>query len=371
MNPRERLLTALNCNIPDRVPISTYELVGYNSQAWENNIPSYQKLMKAIREKTDCVCMWGPRSNATFLESSSPISVDKTEWRENHTTVCKRTLHTPEGPLTQTKKIMDGLNTVWQTEHLCKSVQDVDRALSIPYRPLSYDTSDYARIQQEVGNNGIIMADLADPLCLAAELMELGEYTVWAMTETKHFDRTIEILNERNMENLKRMLEINVVDLYRIYGPEYATPPFLPPKLFKKAVLPYVSKMVDLIHSKGAKARIHCHGRISEVLETILETGADAIDPCEGPPDGDITLADVKKRLYKKMCIFGNIQLKILENGSSDEVKNTVTQCLDSAKDGGGYVIMPTAAPINSLLVHKTEENYLLFINTALEYGIY
>ena len=30
MNSRERLLTALNCEIPDRVPISTYELVGFD-----------------------------------------------------------------------------------------------------------------------------------------------------------------------------------------------------------------------------------------------------------------------------------------------------------------------------------------------------
>jgi thiazole synthase ThiGH ThiG subunit len=42
-----------------------------------------------------------------------------------------------------------------------------------------------------------------------------------------------------------------------------------------------------------------------------------------------------------------------------------------SAKEGGGYVIMPTAAPINSPLQKKTEENYLRFIDAALEWGRY
>ena len=37
---RERLLAALKCQTPDRVPISTYELVGYNIAAWENQQPS-------------------------------------------------------------------------------------------------------------------------------------------------------------------------------------------------------------------------------------------------------------------------------------------------------------------------------------------
>jgi hypothetical protein len=42
-----------------------------------------------------------------------------------------------------------------------------------------------------------------------------------------------------------------------------------------------------------------------------------------------------------------------------------------SAKEGGGYVIMPTAAPFSSPLPKKSEENYLHFIETALEYGKY
>ena len=52
----------------------------------------------------------------------------------------------------------------------------------------------------------------------------------------------------------------------------------------------------------------------------IIDTGADAIDPCEAPPDGDVSLLDVKKRAGGKLCIFGNLQLKLLENGTRDEV---------------------------------------------------
>ena len=53
MTPRERLSAALDHETPDRVPISTYELSGYNSQAFENNDPSYKTLMDAIREMTE------------------------------------------------------------------------------------------------------------------------------------------------------------------------------------------------------------------------------------------------------------------------------------------------------------------------------
>ena len=114
--------------------------------------------------------------------------------------------------------------------------------------------------------------------------------------------------------------------------------------------------MTQLIHQYGGKVRIHCHGKISKVINEILKSGADAIDPCEAPPDGDINLEKVKEQIGEKMCIFGNIQLKLLEHGSQDDVEKEVLLCMESAKVGGEYVIMPTASPITIPLSLKTEE---------------
>lgn len=371
MNSRERLLKVLNCKMPDRVPISTYELVGFNSKSFENNDPSYANLMQTIRNKTDCICMWNPDSNSIFLGSSYPVKFDKKKYKTNETEIYKKIIYNPEGNLTQIIKKKAGIHTGWKTEHWCKTIEDVDRALSIPYQPVKYDFSDYARITEEVGNNGIIMSSLSDPLFLGMDLMEFGMSTVWALQETEHFAKTIKILHKRNMENIERMLQKQTVDLYRICGPEYATPPFLPPVFFERFVTPYVSEMVDLIHKYGCMVRFHCHGNINRVLHLIKKTGVDGIDPCEAPPDGDIELSEVKRRIGENMCIFGNIQLKLLENGTLKEVSETVRKCMDSAKENGGYVIMPTAAPINSPLTSKTERNYIHFIEESLVHGKY
>ena len=103
----------------------------------------------------------------------------------------------------------------------------------------------------------------------------------------------------------------------------------------------------------------------------VRSTGADGIDPCEGPPDGDITLAEVKERVGDTMCLFGNLQVRVLEHGSRVEVEEAVRECMTSAKQGGGYVIMPTAGTIGSPLPRKTEDNYLCFMDAALKYGSY
>jgi uroporphyrinogen decarboxylase len=267
--------------------------------------------------------------------------------------------------------VFDNVHTTWVTEHWCKSTGDVDKALSVPYEPVTYDASDRARIDAELGDNGIIMDGLADPLWMAADLMEFGAYTVWALSETDHFEKTVRIMHERSIENLRRNLDTNVSHLYRICGPEYATPPYLPPEMFDRFVTSYVTEMIDMLHAKGALARFHCHGRIGQVLDHIAATGTDAIDPCEAPPDGDIELEEVKIRIGDRVCICGNLQLKLLEHGSTKEVAAAVRACMHAAKQNGGYIILPTAGPINTPLAPKTEQNYITFIETALEEGIY
>ena len=44
---------------------------------------------------------------------------------------------------------------------------------------------------------------------------------------------------------------------------------------------------------------------------------------------------------------------------------------MDQAKAGGGFVLMPTAAPINLPLSPNTEANYKEFIDAGLEFGGY
>ena len=371
MTSRDRILATLRGQQADRVPVSTYELVGYNSRAFENNDPSYSALMDLIREKTDCLCMWSPDSSETFLESAYPVDTDTVEEREPGAKIVHRTLHTPLGGLTNTYKVFDNVHTTWVTEHWCKNLDDVDKALSVPYEPVTFNAADRVRINHELGDNGIVMDSVADPLWVAADLMEFGDYTVWALTEPDHFTRTIEAMHVRCMENLRRRLDAGPCDLYRICGPEYATPPYLPPAFFDRFVTAYVREMTDLIHSRGALVRLHCHGKIGQVLDYIVATGADAIDPCEAPPDGDIDLADVKRRAGDRLTVCGNLQLKLLEQGSTQEVAQAVQDCMAAAKQGGRYIILPTAAPINTPLATKTAENYATFIATAIENGAY
>jgi uroporphyrinogen-III decarboxylase len=376
---RRRLLTALSGGTPDRVPINTYELAGCNSRDWYNTQPSYRSLMDYIRAHTDCMTNWNPRPatdrytcEERFLCSDYPVEIETTTETAGQFQRTTRICHTPKGDLRSGTQAAADVYTTWQVEHWCKSIADVDKALSVPYEPARYDAADLGRVHAELGEQGLVIASVGDPAYLAADLMSFQGYLMWAFEDTDHFARTVAIIAERVMENLRRQLDCCVLDLYRIVGPEYFTPPYLSPAMFQRFIVPHVTEMTRLIHARGGKVRVHCHGKMAQVLDMILETGCDGIDPCEPPPDGDISLDEVKRRCQARgVSVWGNIELKLLEQATPGQVRAEVQKIMRQAKDGGGFVLMPTAAPINLPLSPQTEANYRAFIDAGLEFGRY
>jgi hypothetical protein len=365
--------------VPDRVPVNTYEMAARDSRDWYWRQPSYRRLMELIRERTDAITNWNPKASTElyiaserFLASDYPVEiVTNTEVLDRFRRVT-RIVRTPRGELRSVFQEDPEVFTTWQTEHWCKGVDDVDRALSVPYEPGRYDASDYPRVLEELGDHGIVMASIADPAYLAADLMSFEDFLLWAHEETEHFARTVEVVAERALENLRRQLDCCVVDSYRICGPEYMTPPYASPESFRRFVLPHIRAMTEMVHARGALVRVHCHGKMGRVLDMILDSGCDGIDPCEPPPDGDLELAEVKRRCASRgVSVWGNLELKLLETGTPEEVREEVRRVLAAAKEGGGFVILPTAAPISVDLPARTEENYRAFIEAAIELGSY
>lgn len=371
MTSRERLLAVLKGEMPDRVPVSCHELVGYNTYDFYNNQPSYKNLMDYIREKTDCICFWGPGSTERFLYSAADLGFVRKSERLENGWMYTSNIEIAGRKLQSRTRTVDNIYTSWMVEPLCKDTDDVDALMTGDFIPVKYNNSDFARISGEVGDHGIIIDGLTDPAYTAMTLMEFGESMVWAMTETDHFESVVKELHRRNMINIKEKLETTNADIYRICGPEYICPPYLPPKFFERFELPYLTEIVSLVHSYGRMVRIHCHGRIGQVIDMIVETGCDATDPCEEYPDGDTTLEELKKRVGDKICLHGSMQLKTLERSDGDEVRRETERMMRAGKPGGRFVLMPTAAPINVPLNPHTEENYRIFIDTALSMADY
>ena len=367
MTSKERLLRCIRHQPIDRVPISTYELVGWNPDAWENREISYKTLMDAIREYTDCVYMLNPG----LREIPNPCS-EQTEWAEGDSHYRKRVFRTKAGSLESLYRRDEGIHTEWTLKHLLEKPEDIDLYLSIPYEAPQLDMAEFYRERDKLGNKGLMMISVDDPICLGAELFEMGNFLMLAMTEQEKAGYFLDAIHERQMSTLKELLKHDISDvIFRICGPEYATPPYMPPSLFHKYVTCYLIKMCREIKEAGGIPRIHCHGKIGKVIEQFALTDADALDPLEPPPDGDMELADIKAKYGWKFCLFGNIELRELECSDRERIDFLVKSAIRDAGEGSGFVLMPSSAPMNVPLSPKVEENYLQLFESAYKYGRY
>lgn len=370
MTSRERLLNTIHRRPTDRVPISLYELCQFegSSYAWfANQEPSYANLMKVMSEKTDCIM----QTEASIRYPEIEKITETETWREGESTFCRTTLHTPKGNLTSLCRTDDNIFTTWTLEHFLKEPEDIEKYQSLNFTCM-VDNTHMLDDQRRVGEGGIICPSVRDPLCRGAELFAMEDFLVFALTEPEESKKFLDFLWELTRFELQGMLKGNVQDvMFRIVGPEYATPPYMSTDYYYDLVTCYIEKMVPMIHEAGAISRVHSHGKVRHALSEFAKTDLMCVDPVEPIPDGDISLAEVKKLYGDRMTILGNIELKELENSSSERIEFLVKEAMDSAKQGGGFILMPTATPINIPLNPKTEQNIITMIEAGLYYGRY
>ncbi len=366
LTSKERLLKTLRREPVDRVPVSTYELLPFGADPWYESQPSYQELLEYIATHTDILYMWEGNAKNKFQWDEK----QKT-WSEGYRNFQQDIIHTPNGDLSCTTRRDEGLHTVWTVEHIFKSLDDAETYYSLPWEFDGVDMKQFHESKKRLGDRGIMLCDTMDPVCALAYGMGFEEFMISAWQDRERMKKCMDIILERLLIALRYQLEQGAGPLWRIYGPEYISPPYFPTEAFKELVVEYDKPLVDLIHEYGGYARLHSHGRVSQLLDYFVKMEVDATDPLEPPPQGDVDLAEVKKKYGDDLILFGNIELSFLEYWEPGDVVDYVKNSIDAAAEGGGYAAMPTAAPINAPLWDRTKENYYRFIDTVLEYGKY
>jgi len=380
-------MATLNGSEVDRPAVSFYEIGGFliNPDDRDSyniyNSPSWRPLLDLAEKATDIIRMvspvrpqshlsWGGSSNVDFRKKY----VEEKTWEEGNSRFTRLTYKPGPRPLTSlTRRDME-IDTIWTVEPLLKNLEDVKLFLQLPDEIFDENIS-ISHLEEEerkLGEKGIIMVDTEDPVCAAASLFSLEDFTLFALTENNLCHR----LMEKHAGYIYRRLEKCAKEfpgrLWRIYGPEYITEPFLPPSLFEEFVVRYTGPMVDIIKKYGGYARIHAHGCVRNILRYVAGMGADAIDPIEPPPHGDVELKFLREEYGKHLVLFGNIEITDIENMHPDMFRRTVNNSLrdGTSGEGRGFVLMPTASPYGRIISQNTFRNYQIMIEEAEKFRL-
>ncbi len=367
-------MATLKGDAVDRPPVSFYEIGGFKMDPNDPdpynifNAPDWQPLIQLAENHTDIIRTMSPVRARSIDPTGSSVSARWNEFFQEVTTddgesrVTRTVLTVAGRTMTQVTKRDRQINTVWTLEHLLKDSDDLEAYLTIPDEVFEerVDTSPLEAEETALGDRGIVMVDTEDPLCAAAALFNMEDYAVLAFTEPELFHQLLEKMARRIHPRTAEVSRRFPGHLWRIYGPEYASEPYLPPRLFDEYVVRYVEPMIREIHAHGGYARVHCHGRIKNILDLIAGMGADALDPIEPPPQGDMELGEVRQRHGQQLVLFGNLEIADIEMLPTARFAEKVKRALDegTAGEGRGFVLLPSASPYGRELSPVTMRNY-------------
>jgi uroporphyrinogen decarboxylase len=359
MKPRERVLTALKREIPDRVPwleISIDEI-----------------LQKRIMGTTDftpidlCAKLgmdaFGYRFPIGGEATSGPVTMaldsgfkEKYYYPQKVTFDFSPPFIAEMGTTPETGRSFVKRGLLTSNE----SLKLLDEYLPDPDHPARYEqvAKWIAKYKGEYAVFGRIRLGSSSML----ESMGLAEF---AYNVYDHPDLVKEI-HRRFSEWFAKVVEyLNQMDFdFYVAADDLADSksPWMSPGMYREFFLPYERIVAEAIKKPWV---FHSDGNLLPIFEDLLTLGMSGIHPFQ-PSAMDIK--QVKATYGNRVCILGNVDLDYtLTLGTPEEVEKEVKEKMAALAPGGGYII----ASANSLPDYCKTENVLAMAQAIRKYGRY
>jgi len=184
------------------------------------------------------------------------------------------------------------------------------------------------KVKDLVGDEVAVGSYVLGPFTLAGQVMELDELMKMSLRNPEELTSILALLKEVGSK---------VADIFTRAGADYITvrpmgagTDLLSPRLFGKLVQPVLKDLVEGIDNLKI---LHMCGTATPLVEMLHDCGANALSF-----DHKTDLSEARKILGEKAIIFGDIDsVKVLLNGSKEDIKRSVIKALESGVDG----IMP------------------------------
>jgi len=125
-----------------------------------------------------------------------------------------------------------------------------------------------------------------------------------------------------------------------------------------KFALPYEKKIINEIHKKGCKVKLHICGDITKILDYICGSGADIIDV-----DWMVDFKNAINKFDGKSAACGNFNpVSILLEGNTKTIRNAVINCINAGNNttfiAAGCEVPRNTSIENMLTVDKVLKEY-------------
>ena len=363
MTSKERMVTALTRGVPDRLPITTRNVMPYflerfmpgtDTQAFFDHFgldPITWVLAHKPDERKGDFADPTATGEPGFLEARQAFSDD---WRIESESVPSpkypRTLYrfiTPRKTLTMTLESNE--YTSWVTDYLIKEPEDVDIIAEFVTHPLC-DVEEVNRQVAAYGDRGLVRSHIpcfdvfGQPGCWqdAACLVGIEKLIMATFEDPEWVHTLLEALLARKLTYVKSLAGAKY-DVIELGGGDGSTT-VISPKLFEQFVAPYDAQVISAAHEAGQRIVYHTCGGMMPILEQIADMGPDAMETFTPPSmGGDTNLAEAKRRIGDRVCMIGGFdQFHYFVGCTPAATRAAVRRAFEEAGSGGGFILAPS-----------------------------
>lgn len=137
------------------------------------------------------------------------------------------------------------------------------------------------------------------------------------------------------LEQTKAFIQTGVDCVY--IGDSYASASVISPDIYEQFCAPAYREMAREIHRQGVFCYKHCCGNYNPLLERLPQIGIDAMDGID--PTSGMSVLETKRRIGAHLTLMGGISCLTLLKGTPDEVYAEARQCVLAGKPGGRYAL--------------------------------
>jgi uroporphyrinogen decarboxylase len=281
-----------------------------------------------------------PDETDTWVETMEERASDG--WRE-----LVHTVRTPDGDLDYSYRVEKGFGTSCHDYLLDGSEpEQLLPALRHFPSPELYDMSILKDMVDKVGDNAWWLHSPPAPWDLAASVRGFVNLSMDIYDRPEFVHELMRFSTDWLKVLYKRLGETGI---HSICMDDTWVGAGLDPAHYREFIKPYDIECVEAAHAAGYLVSLHVCGRASLLLEDLADTRPDAIETLtSNRSSGDVDLADAKRRVGDRVCLFGGFNEHLLYETDADGVREEVKRCLDAAMAGGGYVFRSTGQIFDS-----------------------
>jgi uroporphyrinogen decarboxylase len=143
----------------------------------------------------------------------------------------------------------------------------------------------------------------------------------------------------------------------------------LSPRLYRKRVKPFHTKLHQHIKSLGdLKLMMHTDGAVLPLIEDLIETGADILNPVQTSTSGMDNTAALKEKFGDRMAFHGAMDVQqMMPDSTPEELRWEIACRMKDLGHDGGFII----APCHNIGHDISPETTIAFFDQVRELGKY